>query len=218
MSGTAVTDPAPRPPGPPRRRGDRQHTIGAAILAVLAISIGILLVDLLHDPSSPDRTTSRPPGTTVGGTTSSRTPLPGIGPDGTATASARATTASTRPTTRPATPTTRPSSKPAPPASTTPKAIIATVVIYNNSKIDGLAEAARTRLVAAGYQVQKVGSVFGLWPTTTVYYDPPQRAAAESLVAHVSGVRQAKPRPSYLAKTGTLILVVTKDFPTDISQ
>jgi LytR cell envelope-related transcriptional attenuator len=221
MSGTALADPTPRPPGPPRRRADRVHTVGAAILAVLAILIGILLVDLLHDPSTPDRTSAPRPGATVGAATASRTPLPGIGPDGPATTKPSATHATTHAPSP--TPSARTSAKPSAGAGTprpasTPGAITAPVVIYNNSRIDGLAEAARTRIEAAGYPVERVGSVFGQWPTTTVYYDPPLKAAAESMVTHVSGIRQAKPRPSYLAATGTLILVVTKDFPTDVTQ
>jgi len=38
------------------------------------------------------------------------------------------------------------------------------------------------------------------------------------MASHVEGVRRAKLRPSYFAWTGTLILVVTKDFPTDATD
>jgi hypothetical protein len=217
---TTAQTPPPGPPGPRRHRADRLHTAAAAAIAVMVILIGILLVDLVHDPSS--HTTAAgangQPSAGTGTATPSQAPLPGIGPDGEVTTTPpahRSPTASPKPSPKP-----KPSSTSARPGSgaTTAKPVLAQVAVYNNSKIEGQADAAAARLRAAGYNVVKTGSVFGLWPTTTVYYDPPDKAAAEWMAAHVEGVRQAKPRPSYLARTGTLILVVTKDFPTDATQ
>ncbi len=89
----------------------------------------------------------------------------------------------------------------------------AAVTVLNDSRITGLAARAAARLRAAGWPVAGIGNLPAMVPETTVYYDPGQRLAALALVQAGLGVRRAQPRGSWLARTGTLILVVTRDFP-----
>jgi hypothetical protein len=93
--------------------------------------------------------------------------------------------------------------------------VFAPVSVYNNSRIQGLGSQAAKKVRAAGFEVKRVTGVFGQWAKTTVYYDPPQQAAAQTLIGLVPGIERALPRPRWLLRTNTLILIVTRDFPVD---
>ncbi|HMA46064.1 MAG TPA: LytR C-terminal domain-containing protein, partial [Frankiaceae bacterium] len=91
----------------------------------------------------------------------------------------------------------------------------APVVVYNNSRLAGLGARAAAVVRAAGFEVKLVSGLPARVSVTTVYYDPPDQAAAQTLIGLVPGIARALPRPSWLLRTGTLILVVTRDFPVD---
>lgn len=196
------------PNGPRHARGgERLHTIGAAAIAILAVLAGILIINLLNDPSS-----KKNPPNAAPVPSSSATPSP----SGSASASTSPTASpspsqSTSPSTSPSP---RPSTKPSPRSSPRPASIgpVAPVYVYNNSTIAGLAATAADRVRAVGFQVKDTNGIRGRWPETTVYYDPPNEAAAHNLANRLGGVGRVEQRPSYVARTGTLILIVTKDF------
>jgi hypothetical protein len=99
--------------------------------------------------------------------------------------------------------------------------VFAPVTIFNHSRIKGQAQAAVERVEAAGFRVDRVGNFIATWntPVTTVYYDPEHAAAARTMLERVRGVERAVPRSKTdILPTGTLILVVTKDFPTDLTE
>jgi hypothetical protein len=199
-----------RPRGP--RRGERLHTIGAAVVAILAVLAGILIINLLNDPSSKKATPAQPAPVTTPAAAPSTSSTPPASPS--PTASPSRASASPSPTPRPSTKppaAKRPSAKPA------PRGVFAPVVIYNNSSIAGLAASAADRVRTAGFDVKQVSGIRGRWPETTVYYDPPQETAAKYLASRVPGIERVQQRPSYVLRTGTLILIVTKDFPTAAS-
>lgn len=213
-----TTPPSPPPAGPSEpppsepRRSERLHTIGAALVAILAVLAGILIINLLNDPSKKEHP-AQPAPITAAATSSSASASPSPSPSPSASPTTSPTPSPSPSPSRSSTP--RPSTNPAVAARPTPRGVFAPVVVYNNSEIEGLAAAAANRVRAAGFDVKRVSGIRGRWPETTVYYDPPQEAAAKSLAARVSGIGRVEQRPSYVLKTGTLILIVTKSFPTD---
>jgi hypothetical protein len=91
-------------------------------------------------------------------------------------------------------------------------------VIFNNSRIAKLADAAVAPVEAAGFRVERVGNYNATYnvPVTTVFYDAGDEAAARTMLATVPGVQRMMPRSqTRILSTGALILVVTRDFPTD---
>ncbi|WP_462186153.1 MULTISPECIES: LytR C-terminal domain-containing protein [unclassified Frankia] len=215
---TPATNAPPRRPH--RRRPDRLHTLGAGVVAVLAVLAGILVVNLLNGPSDADGSTtqvaapthSARPGTDQAGggrTTPAPSPhraaatSPAPGPGATKTAPA-----SLEPTPAPSASTaTKP---PAPPG---PKAT-APVVVLNNSRVAGLAEVAAKQVESAGFRVERVGNYQSIYnvPVTTVFYDDDDaaRALKEAMPGIESIVPQSKTR---IVSTDALILVITRDFP-----
>jgi LytR cell envelope-related transcriptional attenuator len=205
----------------PLRATERLHTVIAAAIAIVAVLLGILAINLLHKPAS--KGSSR---NAAGHATAPASPAPitpsgigpgGIGPGGAVTTSSASPSSASPSATGKAAVTTPPAgASPArPSAGSLP---FAPVDVYNNSHIEGLAAAAAKQVRAAGFVVKTISGVPGMWSETTVYYDPPDAKAAQTLILLVPGVRRALPRPSWLLRTNTLILVVTKDFPLNASS
>ncbi len=199
------------PPPPSRPRSERLHTIGAALVAILAVLAGILIINLLNDPSKKTHP-AQPAPITATAATSPTDDSPSPSPSPSDSPSPSPSPSPTRSPSR--SPSPRPSTQPPVAARPAPRGVFAPVNVYNNSEIKGLAATAADRVRAAGFDVKSVTGIRGRWPETTVYYDPPQEAAAKSLAARVSGIGRVQQRPSYVLRTGTLILIVTKDFPT----
>ncbi|WP_239334367.1 LytR C-terminal domain-containing protein [Frankia sp. CiP3] len=208
---TDTTVASPSPPRPPRlRRGDRLHAIAAGSIAVLAVLGCILVVNLVNDPTAEK---SR-----VAATAATATHPPVMsGPSAAGTAMTRAVTSP------PAAAGTRPSPKvisqppvaaaAAAPAST-PQHVFAPIVILNNSREKGLAEAARARLEAAGFTVTRTGNYQSTYNVEipTVFYDEGHLDAAQTVLDLIPDVKQAKPKNKNFIADDPLILVITKDF------
>jgi hypothetical protein len=99
--------------------------------------------------------------------------------------------------------------------------VFTTVTIYNDSRVQGLAQAAVAPVEAAGFTVDRVTGYYSRYdvPVTTVFYDPEDEAAARTMLDTVAGVERMIPRSDTdIRETGTLILVVTKDFPVEVSE
>jgi len=127
------------------------------------------------------------------------TDVPFGGGGGAATTSATATTNAT-----PAT-----SALPPPTPTAPPRAIL---VVYNSTGVRALAGRAAMRLTGGGYAVRSTGDIAADVGVTTAYYDPPQAAAAQALVAARLGVVRALARPRFLLPTGTVIVVLASDY------
>lgn len=84
--------------------------------------------------------------------------------------------------------------------------------VYNNSRIQGLAERAADDFRSAGWQVESVGNYNrGVIPTSTVYYQPGNEAAARAL-ADEFGMR-ANPGFDGLQFGGDgLVVIVTREY------
>ena len=96
-----------------------------------------------------------------------------------------------------------------PPAST--QAAQLPVTVLNNSRRQHLAAHVAAELAAKGWPIRKTGNFTGRIRTTTVYYAPGQRAAAERLARQFGQIRRVEPRFRGLPGTG-LTLVVTRDW------
>ena len=85
--------------------------------------------------------------------------------------------------------------------------------VFNNSTITGLGEKAARDIRADGWQVVEVGNFHGLFPTTTVYYQPGagEQAAAQSLASSI-GATVAPRIDAIVSYAPGLIVVVTSDF------
>ena len=81
--------------------------------------------------------------------------------------------------------------------------------MLNNSRFTGLAAREAQTLRAAGWTVAVVGNLRGRTRTSTVYYEPGQRAVAEQL-ARAHGFPRVLPRREGLPGRG-LTVVVTRD-------
>lgn len=113
------------------------------------------------------------------------------------------------------TPASKPVSTPAGRRASAPPATAAArpaLVVLNASRVQGLAARAATRLRSAGYPVRHTGNLRARVATSTVYYDPAQAAQAKALVGAGLGIARAEPRPQWVLGTGTLIVVVTRDY------
>ena len=107
-------------------------------------------------------------------------------------------------------------SPPPPPratAATAPKPPVARppLTVLNNSRYTGLAARAAEKFRAAGWPIRETGNAGGRFRTTTVYYEPGQRAAAEALARRFPDIRRVLPRFAELPGRG-LTVVVTRDF------
>ncbi|MEU5876596.1 LCP family protein [Spirillospora sp. NPDC047279] len=110
----------------------------------------------------------------------------------------------------PASPKPSSSSKPEQAGTTTPKPKPkdVKVVIYNTTKVDGLAARTADRLKREGYQVTKVGSLKAAASKTQILYGTGARPAAEVLAGTVPG---PKPTAGPSARPGLVYLVIGKD-------
>jgi hypothetical protein len=191
MSAPATTGtPRRRPPDGPRRGA------AAGLLAIAAVAVGILLVNLLHHQGSHRPTAAQ--GAPATSATTTRPPAP------------PATSAA---------PSSQPSSAPGPTATAAAPGAFAPVVILNDSKIQGLADAARAPVEKAGFTVDRIGGYVSTYnvPVATVFYENDLQAAAQNLQRRVPGITKIEPISGTdikLYEPGKLILVVTRDFPT----
>nr|MDT0664201.1 LytR C-terminal domain-containing protein [Micromonospora sp. DSM 115978] len=167
----------------PRRRTDRLHGLVAGAVAVLAVLVGIFLVNLLNDPSDDDSsatsatsptTSVTPPATTVGPPSPSEPPA----------TSERPPTSSPATTSAPSSPSPAGTTPAADPPPATAQREFATVTIFNDSRISGLAQEAIAPVEAAGFTVDRVGNFLSVYdtPVTTVFYDPEHEAAARTML------------------------------------
>ncbi|HEX8001966.1 MAG TPA: LytR C-terminal domain-containing protein [Mycobacteriales bacterium] len=114
-----------------------------------------------------------------------------------------------------ASPTGTPTARPTDTALATPSATPAArpaLTVLNNSRISGLAARAARDFEAGGWRVAATGNLRGRTPRTTVYYDPGQQGAAAALRRQFPRIADARPRPAGLPGTGTLTVVVTRDY------
>ena len=218
------------PRGHSRHRGTHHlHTVGAAAIAIIAVLAGILFVNLVNGSSGSDD--DRPPVAAAGGPAQtaspeaeeSATPSPSGEPTDEPDASP---SPQAEPTETEAPP--QPAEPPPPPAAggeagegTSPR-VFAPVIVLNNSRITGLAEAAARKVEAAGFRVERVGNYVSRYnvPATTVFYNSEDEAAARTLLETVPGVERMVPREEtqVVVEPGVLILVVTRHFPVDDSS
>ena len=175
----------------PRDEGRRSRVgwldlVAAGVVTTIAIAAGIVIVTQVEPPSDDEKV-----------------PIP-------------VAVTSTNTTVREnATPTVTPTPPIAPPSATVP---LPHVIVLNDSDVIGLADTAKNRVTEAGFTVDRVGNYVDIYdiPETTVYYDPGHEAAAQQLFDAVHGIRIIKPRAdTAIESTGTLILVVTRDFLID---
>lgn len=218
-----MTNGTPSPVDRPRRRNDRLRAVLAGAIAVLAVLAGIFLVNLLNDPSDGNAATATDVAASAASAASAAAPsAPAAAPTTSELAEEpRSSAPPSKPTTSaPATGTTpapAPAPPSAPPSPTSPR-VFTTVTIFNDSRIPGLAQEAIAPVEAAGFTVDRVGNFTSVYntPVTTVFYDPEDEAAARTMVDTVAGVGRMAPRSeTNIQETGTLILVVTKDFPVN---
>ncbi|WP_052710879.1 LytR C-terminal domain-containing protein [Pseudofrankia sp. DC12] len=209
MSGpgtTTTTRSGPATPTPRRpARAGRLRAAGAGLIAVLAVAAGILLVNLLHDPKSGQHPIASRASTPTPVTTQAPRATTSNHPSGAASSA------------RPSSPASSPRTPNPPPAAGA--GAVAPVVILNDSKIDGLADAASAPVRAAGFTVDRVGGYVSTYnvPVTTVFYEDNLKPAAENLQHRVPGIVKIEPIAGTdirLYEPGKLIMVVTRDFPT----
>ena len=191
--------------GEPRRRG---RVLLAAGGAVLAVTVGILAMNLAAGSPSP----GAGPGPTVA-SPADRTSAPQRG------APAGAPGAGTQ-TSAPPAAAAAPAGTPAPGRSASSGAAslgaaavppgAPSVTVLNQTGIRGLGAAQATRITSAGWTVRRVTDVRARVQETTVYYESGQQAAAQVLLRTVPTVRRAQPHPSWLLRTGGLIVVVAR--------
>lgn len=127
-----------------------------------------------------------------------------------------ATTASSRPTqTAAADPTAVPDPLVEPSERPTPKAPVVRkgmtyVVVFNNSNIKGLAGKTATRAQGAGWNVVGSDNWYGTVDTSTVYFGPRMRAAAD-LLAKDLGITSVKPAVDPM-RADRLTVILTADY------
>lgn len=116
---------------------------------------------------------------------------------------------------------TKPVDPPAPAPAVAPPVVVAPparpvaaevpVIVLNNSRIAGLADIAAAVFRDGGWPVARTGNFRGRIPSTTVYYEAGQEAAARSFAARFDEVVRVRPRFATLPARG-LVVVVTRDF------
>lgn len=90
-------------------------------------------------------------------------------------------------------------------------AALVPVIVLNNSRIEGLADTAAEVFRDGGWPVARTGNFRGKIPSTTVYYEDGQQAAARAFAARFAEVVRVRPRFATLPARG-LVVVVTRDF------
>jgi hypothetical protein len=173
------------PPVSPGRR------VAGALLAVVAVLLGIGAFWLLHDDEPKGTPTVALPTHAPTATQPAPTPTP------------RATTARPTPTaTKPAV-----TSTTAAPVVTAP---IRPVLVLNNSRIKGLADRSAAKFRAGGWPVSGTGNYRGgIVSQTTIYYAPGQLGSAQRF-AKQFGIPRVLPRFSGLPGSG-MTVVLTRD-------
>ncbi|QVI60450.1 LytR C-terminal domain-containing protein [Nocardioides faecalis] len=85
------------------------------------------------------------------------------------------------------------------------------VVVFNNTRITGLAKRVSTKVTEAGWKVVAADNWYGTVPATTVYYPKGKKAAARQLALDL-GVARIKPSdPSSDMSSTSLTLILTGD-------
>ncbi|MCK9920773.1 LytR C-terminal domain-containing protein [Frankia sp. AgPm24] len=204
----------------PAGRGSRLRGVWAGIIAILAVLVGILVVNLVNgedatkDPNASAAAPSRTPLDTALGTTSPST-IRSATASPTATPSAPARPDPVRTTPAPTPPPEQPAAGPG----ARPGAAVSTpIAVLNKSQIKGLAEAAARKLTDTGFTVSRTGNFLSTYnvPVTTVYYADGQEQAAQTLKDAVPGIEKIVPRSeTRIVVEDPLILVITRDFPAD---
>lgn len=105
-----------------------------------------------------------------------------------------------------------PAVQPTATASASPAARLALTVL-NNSKVTGLAKKAAADFAARGWTVAGTGNLSGRLAVTTVFYPPGMLAAAVELRRAFPVIKDSAPRYAGLPGEGTLVVVVTRDYP-----
>lgn len=101
----------------------------------------------------------------------------------------------------------------APPAAAParPAPALIPVTVLNNSRYTGLADRAAARFRAGGWPVARTGNFRGRIPSTTIYYEAGQKAAALQFARRFEGIVRVRPRFATLPARG-LVVVVTRDY------
>jgi hypothetical protein len=87
------------------------------------------------------------------------------------------------------------------------------LTVLNNSKVTGLAKKAAADFAAGGWTVAGTGNLAGRLAVTTVFYPPGMLAAAVELRRAFPAIKDGAPRYAGLPGEGTLVVVVTRDYP-----
>lgn len=116
------------------------------------------------------------------------------------------------PTVVPAPPPAAPAPAPPPPAPSAADFVGQPIRVYNNSTISGLAQTAADDMTNAGWSVIEVGNYSqGVIPTSTVYYQPGQESAADTLAAEF-GLRSEPRFDGLQSASPGIIVIITKDY------
>jgi hypothetical protein len=106
-----------------------------------------------------------------------------------------------------------PAVQPTATATATPAPARLALTVLNNSKVTGLAKKAAADFAARGWTVAGTGNLSGRLAVTTVFYPPGMLAAAVELRRAFPGIKDSAPRYAGLPGDGTLVVVVTRDYP-----
>ena len=207
---------SPQDPGPDQpsgaddatRSSHRGRRKASSVVLPLVFALALVLVGFLamwgwitlsgRDDGKPAASPTSPAATSPSPTPSSPSPS--------ATSGSASPSTSGSPSSSPT------SSSPSPSPSRTSKTPTAadrsaTVVVYNQTAVSGLAAAYAARLQQAGWSVVGVDNWTGTVPETTVYYRPGDEAAARQLMRDVPQVGRIRPAVTGMAPEGlTLIL------------
>ncbi|CAO5189909.1 LytR/CpsA/Psr regulator C-terminal domain-containing protein [Frankia sp. AiPs1] len=205
----------------PQRRASRLRGVWAGLIAILAVLVGILVVNLINgkpdgnDPTRPVAAATRTPsGADLG---SSGAAKPSATRPATPTHSSSPSPSPS--TTPPALPASAPPERPASSPSGLPGAAVTTpITVLNKSTIKGLAESTAKQLTEAGFQVSRTGNFQSTYnvPVPTVFYADDQEAAAQKLKDAIPGIQKIVPRSqTRIVVDDPLILVITRDFPAE---
>ena len=182
------------------------RALAGAAVAVAGVALGIgAVLALTAEPDAGLPTVAAPPAVLVNDPPLA-VPAEPSAPTAFAPSAPMPPSATTPPTT-PA-PTTPPPTTPPPPADAAPARPALTVL--NNSTRAGLADRAATEFRTGGWPVRRVGNFTGRIGSTTVYFPPGQRVAAERL-AGAYDLPRVLPRFDGLPGSG-LTVVITRDF------
>lgn len=164
----------------------------AVVVAVIVVLVGLNGHSSGNNPGPGVITASSP--SVISSQTPTQMPSPSLTPSHTLTP---------RPTHTKAAPPTHP------PASLT---AMASVRVYNSTRITGLAHHVAAEIEARGWSVVDVGNVGGASSLSTLYYAPGDKAAAQHLAREFSGIRQVEPDSAAGISFTGLTLILTADW------